>query len=400
MAPGWVYAKTSFEADNPREKAELRGIEELVGLPTKQATRGLYNLLIREGIVPQVKNASIYMSHNHGNSVFHKLARAWHTVLMHQLKAVRLPESWVTAAAKVHKKLGGRGDLVEALPTSVAPGTDVNISNSLLQRKFLSYALQFLNYFVPKDIEKCVHQDSSAAVTCVAEYGQSLHSALVATLTAFFEAIAAQSPSSRVLSISFVFAVVSPCPFRFLIEPAFVYSVLAGFQFEFKPAESVWRVPEGKECPEFKKTLIHLLMTVGVTPGDIMGAKDLEKDFSKFSVTASEEVSEATKIDRNTLLKKNDTADRPSLDTASEVSAQLDAFLGAMPFGGRDKFFASRVGQKTKTRLGSGSSTASAEYLDRLRTILEDGNTSDIVPLSAMMEDLVKELSNTLGEMP
>lgn len=71
--------------------------------------------MIHEGLVPKLPQTRVHTSQNYGNLVFHKLARAWRTVFMYQLRASRIPEGWKTEAAEVPRRLGGRGDMVKAI---------------------------------------------------------------------------------------------------------------------------------------------------------------------------------------------------------------------------------------------------------------------------------------------
>lgn len=405
LVPEWVNANTSNEATTLSEALYLKGSQKLAGAPAKYIAGDLYKLLIREGLVPKLDHARIHIAQNYGNSVFHKLARAWHAVLMYQLRAARIPDTWKTAAAEVHRKLGGRGDLLKALPLPGRKGREFNMSRGLLREEFLSHALFFLNAFVPQDIEKCRSKRDDLAVSCIAQYDEPLKAALISTLTTFFEYIVARLPASRILTTSFIFAAVSPCPFGNLIEPVFVYGVMVDSQMDLlKSLASIRRVATAKACPDFKKALLRVLMAAGVTPGDMMRAKNLKGEFRKFADSprkavkaVSEAVNEAGIIDLENLLKKNGTPAGPAMDTASEILAELEAYLAKMPVRGREDFFASPVGERAKQYLEAGNSRAGRGYVDRLRMILEDDGAGSFGPLALKMEDLVKELSNAFA---
>lgn len=402
LALEWVNAATGEESVSPSEAFYRKGSQKLAGRPAGYIAGDLYKLLIRDGLVPKLDRARIHIYQNYGDSVFHKLARAWHAVFMYQLRNPRFPDAWKIAAAEVHRKLGGRGDFLKALPVPRKKHREFNLNSGKLREEFLSLALFFLNAFVPKDIERCRDKKDEVAASCISLYHEPLQAALLSTLATFFEYILARCPASRILMTSFIFAAVLPCPFGYMIEPVFVYGAMVNSPLDLlKSLSSIKHMVSAKACPDFKKALLRMLIAAGVTPGDMMRARNLEKEFSKFPDSAkkavkaeAEAVNDAGSIDVENLLKKDGAPAGPALDTAGDMMAELGAYTATVPTMGREDFFASRIGQRAKQYIDLGSSKAGRGYADRVKLLLEDDGLASFGPLALMMEDVLEEVTN------
>lgn len=381
---GLLTVHAASAGDSRADKLKLAMKKKAVRIGTIKLVKPLmadfYRLLINEGVVPKVNHALLRFDQNYGGSPFHKLARTWHAVLMFQLTAARIPESWKTAAAAAHKKLGGRGEFIQALPDSGRRGRVLNLASGPLREEFLSYALFFLNAFVPDDISACASKKLSEAEECIGQYEEELQTALLATFSSFFQYVVPRTPSSRIATTSFVFAAVSPCPFGYLVEPAFVARVLQGAPRDsLKHFASIKRVASAKPCPDLKKALLQVLLLNGVTPADMMKTKQINEELGKIAASASAMVMEKTKeiiaaLDPKTgLMEAFEGAAEPE-----ELLAQLAAFMGA------------NATEKDAQSFG-------ADYLDRVKTLLEGLDVGAFKPPSMSMEDLMKGLSDAIA---
>lgn len=400
LAPQWGALPS-----NPYAQAALQTAARTTATqPVKLAAKDLYDFAIRQGLTSALRRGLILRNHGLGQTPFHKLARTWHTVLLYQLRTARIPEAWKTAAAEVHKKLGGRGDFLNALSSAGSNGRDFNLRRGLLRDEFISYALFFLKAFVPERINECVKEPVELATKCIAEYEEPLQAALISTLTSFFHFVVARSPSSRIVTLSFIFAAVSSCPFGYLTEPNFVYGALLDSQLELlKPLASMRHVASAKPCPAMKKALLHVFMINGVTPGDMMRTKNLIEEFTKIPDTTEKAVSDeskaiedAGKLDEKELLKKDSADDEPALETAEQVLSMLVSYLDANDPAGGEGSLSSRLGDNVKSHLEADNTSAGREYLDRVRTLLE-GQKNDALDLkSFQLAALMKDLSDAV----
>ena len=369
----------------------------------KAILRDTYRVLIREGLTPKISRSLLRLDQNYGDSPFHILARTWHAALMFQLTAAKIPESWKTAAAAAHKKLGGRGDFIQALPTGDKRGGALNMTSGPLREEFLSHAMFFLRAFVPEDISECKSMKLTEAEKCVGQYEEQLQTALLATFSSFFQYVVPRTPSSRIAPISFVFAAVSPCPFGYLVEPAFVARALQGAPREnLRRYASIKRVAKAKPCPELRKALLRVLLLNGVTPADMVRAKNMKDEFGKINASVSDLMTEEGKK-----ITAASTVDPKSLLTEGEaepeqVLAQLAAYIEAIKTDDVEGSLAalssqSPVSQRAQLESAKEGPSPSADFIDRAKMLLEGQNVSSFKPPPLTMEDLVQNLSEAIA---
>ncbi|CDI83976.1 hypothetical protein, conserved [Eimeria acervulina] len=102
-------------------------VKTAVGKATRSVAGDLYDRYIRHGLFDELGEAQRELVYLHSPSPFVKIARAWQTAFAYQMRAARLPESWKAAAADLHKRLGGKGNLLLSLPPGGRKGRDMNM---------------------------------------------------------------------------------------------------------------------------------------------------------------------------------------------------------------------------------------------------------------------------------
>lgn len=316
-----------------KKKASEVTVTKWVKPPLKHA----YQKLVREALAPQVKHMILRLGQEYGTAFHHKIARAWHTALTFQLESIRLPDVWIKAAAELHRKLGGEGNLVETLHNPSARMGDLNMSKGLLRDEFISYSIFFLSTFVPKTITDCMLEDEYRVHSCILKYKQQLQAALLSTLTSFFQYVIPRDSASRIASKSFVLTAVSPCPFSHLVEPKFVSGALKGENSEnLILLASIKRVALQEACPDLKKPLLRVLMINGVTPRDMMKSKKLDEELAKVVSTVKETVdAEREAIDKAASidwsgLRKEVTDGKLEVDGLRQYLADLKADISGL----------------------------------------------------------------------
>lgn len=392
----------AFTPEQAADAAQEKATQKLTGDAVKFLTQDLYDKLMRKGLTQGLRRGLHRIGQSISSSPFRRLAHAWHEMLGNRLRTAKIPESWKTTAVELHKKLGGEGDLLAALPNQDVKGGVLNLKGSFLREEFISLALFFLNVFVPQQISKCVNEPDNLATSCIAQYEQPLQAALISTLSAFFHFVISQSSASRVLSQFFVSAAGSPCPFGFLMEPVFVYGALLGSDVELlKPLSSVKREASAKACPDLKMTLLNVLMLNGVTPADMMKAKSMKEELGKFPnsrknaiVAEKESIMEAGEFDQK--LKEGDTATAITMEDAAQLLTDLMSHLGTLHPKGEKGFRDSPLGAKVTGNLASKRGSAGLGYLQRAKEILGIQKNSMPDVGGFKMSDLLKELSDVL----
>lgn len=392
----------------PISDAEKAAMSTATGKSTRGVVKPLsqdsYEFLIRKGLVPLINHGLLQMGQNLGTSALHRLARAWHAALVHQLGIASTPESFKTTAAEVHKSLGGQGDFIAAALQNETNG-EFKLSKNFLKDEFLSYANFFLHVFVPKDISRCVKKPENLATKCIAEYEQALQAALNTTMLAFFHFGIPRARVSRILTTSFICTAVSPCPFAHLVEPAFVYKAIKNQSMDFtKPLESIKSTLSAEPCPAFKAALLRVHMAHGVTPADIMNAKNLKEEFEKIphskegAINAEKEsIMDALKISLKDDSKKGEGADVSGMENAGQILTEVLSHFGASHPKGVDGFLNSPLGSSIVAYVTSDDVPGGRAYLDRLTQLLEGQKADGENFESFLMVQLAKELSDALG---
>ena len=366
-------------------------VKTAVGKATRSVAGDLYDRYIRHGLFDELGEAQRELVYLHSPSPFVKIARAWQTAFAYQMRAARLPESWKAAAADLHKRLGGKGNLLLSLPPGGRKGRDMNMGYGTLQRAFISFALFFLNGFVPEEIAKCRFKTDNSAAICISRYERNLLDALFSTIVAFIQFIVMRAPGCRIASTIFVFAAVSPCPFGYLVEPAFIYGALSDSHPDLlKSLASIRRVASTKPCPDHKKYLLRALMVNGVTPGDIIRATGAKKDLGALVVSLESMVEaeqEALKdfednSVENILIDKDGDEHVPATKPL-ELKEELEEFLATEQFihpaegesGDEGENSMKQLSEAAITMFNSTSTDEAKAFLDRVRAVLGAGSS-------------------------
>ncbi|XP_022591552.2 uncharacterized protein LOC34622346 [Cyclospora cayetanensis] len=395
-----AYAPHNVEGEDLPEVAVGRGVGEVVHVPLENAEKDLYDALIRNGLFKHLDDAQAELRQNFGTSTSRRIARWWHVALMHELRSKRFPESWISAAANMHKKLGGQGDFIAALHPAGYQGSSLNAASGSQRAAFLSLAYLFLTLHVPQELQNCVYEKSDAAITeCLGRYTEAVQSALFSTLTSYFQYIPPQYSASRIPAVAFVLAAVSPCPFGFMAEPAFIKAALTGGSAaSIKALGSLKQVAGSKSCPEFRKQLLRALMISGITPGDIIRAQGLADQLKQHKASARDEV-EAVSEELNKLgeisadlLGGEDEKTSAHLDS-SEIQELLTSFLNTTSQQDIQAFFDSTVGKRVQAAFQDSQSSNSA-FLDRVLGLA--GSVSGSVPPDMSFDSLLKQFADTL----
>ncbi|CDJ69617.1 hypothetical protein, conserved [Eimeria necatrix] len=385
------------------KKVKTNMTRKFVGMTSQAILRDLYEVWVRKLLLKELRGAHEDFVQAHSPQLYYKIARAWHSAFCHQLRTARLPASWRAAAAAVHRKLGGRGDLLQALPPVGKKGRRLRLQQQQPKRDFIRFAVFFLRAFVPASLEKAAAKDSAAAAAIISRQEPNLRAALYSTLAAFFQFLVGSAPGCRITATAFVLAAISPCPFGYLVEPAFIYQVLRNSPPEtLHSLASLRRVATSKPCPDFKRDLLQLLMVNGVTADDMSRATNLRKDLAKLIVPVEqivaekeEELRKMEEISLKDLLRK-DGEDAAVAETPEDLRAGLDDLFANSGVPGNEN--AENNLQKAAEVHFSDPDTAAAKaYFDRVR-LLVDGNAASDGFLDLPSADFQTLMEKTAAE--
>ncbi|KAL8429629.1 hypothetical protein ACSSS7_006468 [Eimeria intestinalis] len=392
-------------AAEAREIAERVGVGVTSKLLTKSAAKDAYAALIRGGLLPLLRRGLRHLKLEYSPSAFHKLARAWHSYFFQKLDKSKLPEKWVETAAGIYKKLGGEGDLAEAMAGLSSSGAGFNISfRGPLREEFISYAYFFLNAFVPETIRDCLKQTDDQAVDCIAEYEEPLQDALLSTLSAYFHFISSRAPATRIPAAAFVIASVTPCPFGFLVDPTFVYGAMVGAKAELlKPMTSLKRAAAASKCPSMKKALLRVLMASGVTPADFMAKQKVSDELVKFNLEKvfegeTKELRDLTAITKDSLRKDGDPEDAPRVESPEDLLTLLGDIYSEVPEITMEGLMETSLGERIKAMLEAFDSPAGVAYRQRVEAFAEGQKKEDIPLNSFSLEDSVESLAKEIED--
>lgn len=391
-----VDAEGLFEFDVKRTVQE-KALTFRPNHPVKLLSQDLYNALVREGVVPMLRQFMERMGNELSSSVHHRIAQGWHRLLCRHLRVAEFPESWIEASANVHQRFGGKGDFRNAFPEPGKKRGSFNLKSGKLKSEFMDLATFALWANVPEGIEECGPEESLTSIACVENFLPQLRLALRATLLTFYRFIVPRYPSSRIAAASFVVAVVSPCPFGYLAEPRVVLAALReDEEYMLSLMTSPKKALKAEPCKDMKMALLKLLLKEGVTPGDYIRKRRLEEELGKIEDSISKridneiaEVNKAAYVVRRTLLRppkikqegegKDEKGDKKEGDkddeeellyTAGGLYDALEEYLINGPINHLEYFFRSIVGRDAKSIFNS-HTPRKGPFYDKLRFFLE-----------------------------
>lgn len=398
LTPCRAHAADIFKFD-VKSTAIQKAINLRVNHPFKLLAQHLYDVILRKGIVPAVLQDMEEHETRRGSSPYHRIARGWHRIFFRHLRVAEFPESWRKAAAGIHKRLGGKGDLLKSLPEQGERRGHFNIRAGKLKSEFLSLALFALWAHVPKGIKTCGPKESVTAVECVQEYAEPLRNALQTTLLTFFRFVVSRYPSSRFVTSAFVLAAVSPCPFGYLIEPRIILASLReDDEYLLNSVATPQKSLKAEPCKDMKMALLKLLVNEGVTPADHIDRlkvdetlQQIEDSYERLVETEKPKLTKAGDVDRSTLLiptkkteegndkegkkdekEKGKEEDDSALALPAKVFQELEDYLTHGPIDHHDAFFKSRIGKEARSAFFSEKKDTALPYQDQVRAFVEN----------------------------